>query len=123
MEFLKIRRSLMPPLQRGPTHALCAAGGFFNLPVKIAMLYYKQKNKIYSRQLRSSQMDAGKLLWLRIRRKQINNIQFYRQKLNCDRLMICFKSFFMRYQAPEIPPPHKKRASAPFAKGASGFAS
>src|SRR5579872_3029067 len=44
------------------------------------MLYYKQKNKIYSRQLRSNQTDAEQLLWSRIRRKQIKNIQFYRQK-------------------------------------------
>src|SRR5579863_1520229 len=44
------------------------------------MLYYKQKNKLHSRALRSNQTDAEILLWSRIRRKQIKNIQFYRQK-------------------------------------------
>ena len=44
------------------------------------MLYYNQKNKTNSRKLRSNQTDAEMLLWSRIRRKQIKNIQFYRQK-------------------------------------------
>ena len=44
------------------------------------MLYYNQKNKHNSRHLRSNQTDAENLLWSRIRRKQIKNIQFYRQK-------------------------------------------
>ena len=45
------------------------------------MLYYNPKNKINSRRLRSNQTDAEMLLWSCIRRKQIKNIQFYRQKL------------------------------------------
>jgi very-short-patch-repair endonuclease len=45
------------------------------------MLYYNQKNKTHSRQLRSHQTDAELLLWSRIRRKQLKNTQFYRQKL------------------------------------------
>jgi len=44
------------------------------------MLYYNQKNKIYSRNLRANQTDAEKLLWSRLRLKQINKTQFYRQK-------------------------------------------
>lgn len=44
------------------------------------MLYYNPKNKINSRSLRVSQTDAELFLWSHIRRKQINNIQFYRQK-------------------------------------------
>lgn len=44
------------------------------------MLYYNQKNKTNSRNLRSNQTDAEILLWSRIRRRQIKNVQFYRQK-------------------------------------------
>ena len=44
------------------------------------MLYYNQQNKLRSRHLRSNQTDAEMLLWSRIRRKQIKDIQFYRQK-------------------------------------------
>ena len=44
------------------------------------MLYYQSKNKTNARYLRSNQTDAEQLLWSRIRRKQIKNIQFYRQK-------------------------------------------
>jgi very-short-patch-repair endonuclease len=44
------------------------------------ILYYKPKLKLYSRQLRSSLTDAEILLWSHIRRKQLCNIQFYRQK-------------------------------------------
>ena len=44
------------------------------------MLYYNPKNKSRSRDLRSNQTDAEKKLWSRLRRKQIKNIQFYRQK-------------------------------------------
>ena len=44
------------------------------------MLYYKQKLKANARSLRSNTTDAEKLLWLRIRRKQLSRIQFYRQK-------------------------------------------
>ena len=44
------------------------------------MFYYNQKNKFNSRDLRRNQTDAEMLLWSRIRRKQIKNIQFYRQR-------------------------------------------
>lgn len=44
------------------------------------MLYYNQKNKMNSRKLRTNQTDAENLLWSHLRRKQIKNIQFYRQK-------------------------------------------
>jgi very-short-patch-repair endonuclease len=44
------------------------------------MLYYNQRNKMNSRHLRSNQTDAESLLWSHIRKKQINDIQFYRQK-------------------------------------------
>ena len=44
------------------------------------MLYYNQKNKMNSRHLRDNQTDAENFLWSRLRRKQIKNIRFYRQK-------------------------------------------
>ncbi|OGO91350.1 MAG: hypothetical protein A3F41_00490 [Coxiella sp. RIFCSPHIGHO2_12_FULL_44_14] len=44
------------------------------------MLYYKSKLKKYSRILRANQTDAELLLWSRLRRKQLCNVQFYRQK-------------------------------------------
>ena len=44
------------------------------------VLKYNQKNKNNSRHLRRNLTDAEALLWSRIRRKQIENIQFYRQK-------------------------------------------
>ena len=45
------------------------------------MLYYNNKLKQYATNLRNNQTDAEKLLWLYVRGKQINNIQFYRQKI------------------------------------------
>lgn len=44
------------------------------------MLYYKSRNKKIARHLRSNQTDTERLLWSRIRRKQIKNIQFYRHR-------------------------------------------
>ena len=43
-------------------------------------ILYNKKLKILSRQLRRSSTDAEKLLWSKIRRKQIKNHQFFRQK-------------------------------------------
>lgn len=44
------------------------------------MLDYNKKLKTNSRQLRSNSTDAEILLWSRLRRKQLLNVQFYRQK-------------------------------------------
>lgn len=44
------------------------------------MLYYNQKLKSNARKLRSNLTDAEKLLWSRLRCKQLLNVQFYRQK-------------------------------------------
>lgn len=44
------------------------------------MLPYHSKLKENSRLLRRSMTDAEQKLWLRLRRKQLNNWQFYRQK-------------------------------------------
>ena len=44
------------------------------------VFYYDEKLKCYARQLRNHSTDAEILLWSRLRRKQLLNIQFYRQK-------------------------------------------
>jgi len=41
---------------------------------------YNKKLKQLSRELRKNMTDAERLLWSRLRRKQINGVQFYRQK-------------------------------------------
>jgi len=44
------------------------------------MLPYNPKLKSNSRKLRNNTTDAERLLWFHLRRKQVCNIQFYRQK-------------------------------------------
>ncbi len=44
------------------------------------MLPYNSKLKKFPRELRKNMTDAEKLLWSRIRRKQLKDCQFYRQK-------------------------------------------
>lgn len=57
-------------------------GGFDN---QGAMLNYNKDHKQHSRTLRSNMTQAEIHLWKRLRGKQINNVQFYRQKIigNC----------------------------------------
>jgi len=45
------------------------------------MLYYNKNLKDHSRTLRKNMTDAERLLWSRIRRKQLKGHQFYRQKI------------------------------------------
>jgi len=45
------------------------------------MLEYNKNLKQLSRNLRRNMTDAEKLLWSRIRGKQLNGLQFYRQKI------------------------------------------
>ncbi|PKB71354.1 MAG: hypothetical protein BZY87_05730 [SAR202 cluster bacterium Io17-Chloro-G6] len=44
------------------------------------MLRYKSNLKSISRQLRSEMTECERLLWSRLRRKQLDGVQFYRQK-------------------------------------------
>jgi very-short-patch-repair endonuclease len=44
------------------------------------VIHYKRNLKIYSRQLRLDMTICERILWNRLRRKQILNVQFYRQK-------------------------------------------
>jgi len=43
-------------------------------------LFKRGKRGIYARRLRKEMTDSEKKLWSRLRRKQIMDIQFYRQK-------------------------------------------
>ncbi len=45
------------------------------------MLPHNNKLKEFSRELRKNMTDAENLLWSRIRRRQLKNCQFYRQKI------------------------------------------
>ena len=62
-----------PPLEKG------GQGGFEN--TLIAMLPYNKTLRPLSRSLRSNMTDAERLLWSKIRRKQLKGLQFYRQKI------------------------------------------
>ncbi|MBV5310674.1 endonuclease domain-containing protein [Chromatium okenii] len=44
------------------------------------MLPYRKENKLLARELRNHATEAERLLWERLRRKQILNAPFYRQK-------------------------------------------
>jgi len=45
------------------------------------MLFYNTKLKRYSQELRKNMTDAERLLWSRLRRKQLKDCQFYRQRI------------------------------------------
>lgn len=45
------------------------------------MLFYNTKLKKYSQQLRKNMTDAEKLLWSKLRKKQLKGCQFYRQRI------------------------------------------
>ncbi|MFQ6031420.1 MAG: endonuclease domain-containing protein [Candidatus Zixiibacteriota bacterium] len=45
------------------------------------MLYYNKNLKGNARTLRKNMTDAERLLWSRIRRKQLKGYQFYRQRI------------------------------------------
>ena len=44
------------------------------------MLQYNKNLKPFARELRKNMTDAERLLWSKIRRKQLRGLQFYRQK-------------------------------------------
>ncbi len=45
------------------------------------MLKYNPKLKFLARKLRKNQTEAEKILWHKIRKKQVNKLKFYRQKI------------------------------------------
>jgi very-short-patch-repair endonuclease len=48
------------------------------------MLIYNKKLKQYSRELRKNMTDVERLLWSKIRMRQLNGYQFYRQRIIQD---------------------------------------
>ena len=66
----------IPPLAKGGRGDLLG-----RLEKSGNMLYYNEKLRKLSRELRKNMTDAEKLLWSRIRRKQLKGSQFYRQKI------------------------------------------
>lgn len=53
------------------------------------MLPYNPRLKEFSRELRKNMTEAEKLLWSRLRRKQIKGLQYYRQRI-IDNFIIDF---------------------------------
>ena len=45
------------------------------------MLFYNRKLRGYSRQLRKNMTDVERLLWSKVRKKQLKEYQFYRQRI------------------------------------------
>ncbi len=45
------------------------------------MLFYNTKLKKYSQELRKNMTDAEKILWSRLRKRQIKGLQIYRQRI------------------------------------------
>ena len=64
---------MSPPLEKGGRGDLKTH--------KATMIPYNKRLKPLSRSLRSNMTDAEKLLWSKIRRKQLKGFQFYRQKI------------------------------------------
>ena len=54
------------------------------------MLPYNKKLKQYSRELRKNMTDAERFLWSKIRMKQLNDYQFYRQRIVGDYIVDFF---------------------------------
>ncbi len=58
------------------------------------MVYYNSELKPYSRKLRSNMTEAENLVWSKIRRRQIDGIQFYRQRM--------ISSYIVDFYAPVV---------------------
>jgi len=69
------RPPIIPPLEKGGRGDLES-----ELTPNTRMENYKKKLKTPARSLRSNMTDAEQALWYRIRRKQVQGLQFYRQK-------------------------------------------
>jgi len=48
------------------------------------MLPYNKNLKNFARQLRSNQTEAETYLWQRVRKRQLKNCRFYRQRIICN---------------------------------------
>ena len=65
----------LPPLEKGGRGGISQAA-----ESRQHMLKYDEKLKQSARKLRSDMTDAERLLWSRLRGKQLLGVQFYRQK-------------------------------------------
>jgi very-short-patch-repair endonuclease len=48
------------------------------------VLPYNRNLKKFSRELRSNQTEAETFLWLKLRKRQLKNYRFYRQRIICN---------------------------------------
>ncbi|MDD2903979.1 MAG: DUF559 domain-containing protein [Syntrophales bacterium] len=48
------------------------------------MLPYNKHLKNFARELRKNQTEGEALLWMKLRKKQLKNCQFYRQRIICN---------------------------------------
>ena len=48
------------------------------------MLPYNKNLKKFARELRSNQTEAETFLWLKLRKRQVKNCRFYRQRIICN---------------------------------------
>ena len=48
------------------------------------MLPYNKNLKKFARELRSNQTEAETFLWLKLRKQQLKNCRFYRQRIICN---------------------------------------
>ena len=48
------------------------------------MLPYNKNLKKFARELRSNQTEAETFLWLKLRKRQLKNCRFYRQRIICN---------------------------------------
>ncbi|MGE3320254.1 MAG: endonuclease domain-containing protein [Candidatus Berkiella sp.] len=58
------------------------------------MVLYNKKLKPYARELRANMTQAERLLWSKVRHKQLNSIQFYLQR--------AIASFIVDFYAPKV---------------------
>lgn len=76
MHFILIIQNVYHPAKLSTNTPSFEKGGLG----RIKMLYYNKQNKLNSQLLRKKPTDAEKLLWSRLRRRQLCDVQFYRQK-------------------------------------------
>ena len=48
------------------------------------MLPYNKNLKKFARELRQNQTEAETFLWMKLRKRQLKNCQFYRQRIICN---------------------------------------
>lgn len=72
----EVRRAVVAQAEAGKDFPLFEKEGLG----EISVLIYNKRLKSFSQKLRAEMTKAEKILWSKIRRKQVSNAQFYRQK-------------------------------------------